>query len=253
MTGAGNHTYLFAGTDGRATLIDAGVGDPRHLAAIAEQLADGAKRLDRVLVTHAHPDHASGAANIATAHPSAAFLKFPWPDEDRKYPVAWAPIADGERFEVGGAVITALHTPGHSPDHMAFWEDSTRTMFSGDLVIQDSSVMIHASRGGDLAAYLTSLERLLALDPQRLLPAHGPAVTNAPAVLRAYIAHRLMREQQVLAALEAGHHSVRAIAESIYDGLDAALMPAAQENVRAHLEKLRREGRAFEQGASWRL
>ena len=105
--------------------------------------------------------------------------------------------------------------------------------------------------GGDLAQYLASLSRLHALEPARLLPAHGPPIDDPPAVITAYIAHRLEREQQVVDAPAAGRQTVQAIAESIYHGLAPALMPAAQENVRAHLEKLKRDGRASSAGDVW--
>ena len=104
--------------------------------------------------------------------------------------------------------------------------------------------MIHWSRGGDLGQYLASLERLLALEPRRLLPAHGPVIDDPRAVLTQLSRASPQREQQVLDALRAGHATVEAIAESIYDGLAPALMPAARENVRAHLEKLRTDGAA---------
>ena len=113
--------------------------------------------------------------------------------------------------------------------------------------------MIHTSRGGDLSEYLASLQRLQAMAPSRLLPAHGPIIDEPQKVLSAYIAHRLMREQQVVDALHAGRSTVQAIAESIYHGLAPALVPAAEENVRAHLEKLRREGRALESGGRWHV
>lgn len=253
MTGPGNNTYLLIGTNATATLIDAGVGDARHLAELAEHLSRSAAELRTVLVTHAHGDHASGAPAIAMAHPTATFHKFSWPDEDSRFQVRWHPLADGDECDLGGATLIALHTPGHSPDHMVFWDASTRTIFSGDLVVQGSSVMIHASRGGDLGDYLASLQRLLDLGPARLLPAHGPEIADPEAVLREYIDHRMMRERQVVAALKAGCDTVPRIAEYIYDGLDPALMTAAHENVRAHLEKLRREKRAFEANARWRL
>jgi len=165
--------------------------------------------------------------------------------------VAWRSAGDGDVIVAAEEPLTALHTPGHSPDHMAFWHQPSGTIFTGDLVAQGGSVMIHWSRGGDLAQYLASLERLLALAPRRLLPAHGPAVDDPRTVLVGYLEHRRRRERQVLDALRAGHGSVQAIAESIYDGLAPALMQAAQENVRAHLEKLRTDGLAANEDGRW--
>lgn len=253
MTGAGNNTYLLAGGSGLAGLIDAGVGAPAHLADLASALDARRARLDLVLVTHGHRDHAAGAPAIARAHPSAVFAKLPWPEEDTQYAVAWLRLADGDVVTAGGEPLTAVHTPGHSPDHLAFWHAGSRTVFVGDLVALGSSVMIHWSRGGDLAQYLASLARLQALTPARLLPAHGPPIDDPQAVLASYIQHRMEREQQVVDALTAGHTTVQAIAESIYDGLAPALMPAARENVRAHLEKLKAEGRASQVNDRWAL
>lgn len=248
MTGSGNWTYFI---EGRApALIDAGVGRPSHVDAIAAVASSGPQA---VLVTHAHPDHASGASVLRSQWPATRFMKFPWPGRDERYAVPWETVSDGDRLSAGDTELVVVHTPGHSPDHIVFFEQASRTVFSGDLVVLGSSVVIQASSGGNLADYLRSLERVRALEPARLLPAHGPAIDDPLSVIDEYVQHRRQRETQVLEALEAGLTTIGQMVSRIYPSLDPALLPMAHESVLAHLEKLESERRARREASGWTL
>ena len=249
LTGDGNNTYLIT-SGNRACLIDAGTGSETHIAAIADQLHRLKARLGDVLVTHDHADHAAGIPRVFTAfeRPTVAMYNPPAMSAE----IAWRRLADGDEIVVGDTRLVALHTPGHAPDHLVFWHEDTRTVFTGDLVHPAGSALIVWSRGGDVAAYLASVERVLALDPARLLPGHGDAIHDPARLLRATLDHRLRREAEVLDAVERGRDTVPAIVDSIYDGLDPALRPAAGENVRAHLEKLKHDGLVTHADDRWR-
>ena len=233
------------------TLIDAGIGEPGHLQALDEALAG--ERLAQVLVTHSHIDHASGAPVIAERMPHVRFLKMPWPEHDASWRVQWEPIRDGESLRAGDTSLVAVHTPGHSPDHLCFWHPDSRTVFCGDLAWQGSTVVIPPSHGGDVSAYLASLQRVIALNPSTLLPAHGPVIEHPVELLREYIAHRALREQQVISALRAGIGDPSEMVVRIYPTLAKPLVPVARESVLAHLIKLEREGKVIRQGERWML
>ena len=249
MTGAGNNTYLLPGRT--PTLLDAGTGEAAHLSALARALGTGG--LAQVLVTHAHPDHADGSDFIAARWPDAAFRKMPWPERDRAHAVAWAPLEDGELIPAGDGALRAVHTPGHAPDHLCFYDEASRTLFSADLVVPGSTVVIPASHGGSLSQYLASLRRVQALAPDRMLPAHGEAIDDPQAILRGYLEHRQRREDQIVAALRAGVRRPDAIVDRLYDGLAPALRGMARESVLAHLTKLQEEGRARCDQGEWEL
>ena len=246
-TGSGNNTYLISGSE--PALIDAGIGHPKHLAAVRDALAGNA--LTRVLVTHGHPDHAAGASHLAGRWPGLRFAKMPWLDVDNQFAVPWVALADGDQISVGDGYVRVIHTPGHSPDHVCFFDEETRTLFCGDLLIKGASVVIPVSRGGSLTAYLRSLELIQALEPTRVLPAHGPEIDDLSSVVQQYVAHRQHREIEILNVLGDRPVEVDAIVVQVYSSLSGALQRMARENVLAHLVKLRDEGRVRKDDGLW--
>jgi glyoxylase-like metal-dependent hydrolase (beta-lactamase superfamily II) len=249
MTGDGNWTYLLAGRV--PTLIDGGTGDPRFLDAVEQALAGA--RLVQVLVTHAHVDHASGAPALAGRFPGARFFKMPWPERDNRWPVRWEPLGDDQLVEAGDDRLRTVHTPGHAPDHLCFWHEESRVLFAGDLAVKGTTVYIPPNLQGDLAAYLASLDRVRALRPARLLPAHGPAIDDPDGLLRGYLEHRREREEQIVSALRLRDATPDALVPLIYRGLQETLLQVARETVLAHLLKLEGEGRAIRRGDSWHI
>ena len=249
ITGEGNWTWLIPGRV--PTLIDAGTGEVQHLDAVHDALAGAL--LHQVLVTHGHVDHASGAPALQQRFGVSRFSKLPWSERDAKWQVEWTPLRDGETVPAGDTQLVAIHTPGHAPDHLCFWHEDSRTVLCGDLAIKGTSVWIPARLGGDLAAYLASLNRILALNPERMLPAHGPVIDDPVRVLRGYIEHRLEREEQVIAALRAGDRTPEAVVARLYRGIKESLVPLARESVASHLLKLQQEGRARVVEDAWTI
>ena len=233
MTGSGNNTWLLTGAE--PALIDAGVGAASHVDAIANAL-NGVPLL-RVLVTHGHADHASGAPALKARFPDVELAKFaPWDG----FP--WRKLADGDQVTAGDSLLRVIHTPGHALDHVCFWNADTRELFAGDMLAIGTTIMIPAGRGGGLRAYLTSLENLAALAPVRVYPGHGPIIEQPMELIAEYLAHRRMREAQVRECLATGLTDPAAIVERLYPALPAGLAVAARATIEAHIEKLREDG-----------
>jgi hydroxyacylglutathione hydrolase len=220
----GNNTYLLPGPP--AALIDAGTGKPSHVDAIAAALR-GAP-LELVLITHHHVDHSAGVPALVER----------WPGAVVRGGGAGDPLADDETFDCGATRLRALHTPGHAPDHFCFLDEQSMDLYCGDLLRIGGTVVIPASRGGSLVDYLRSLERVRAMRPARILPAHGPIVDDPERLIDEYLAHRRERHQEILAALHAGCRTPAEIVARVYPNLPPGLVPAAEDTVLAHLRAI---------------
>jgi ribonuclease/clavin/mitogillin len=252
FTGPGTNTYI-VGAGGRPLLLDTGAGVPVYEEMLPEALKQLSRtdKLDRIVCTHAHADHIGGVPQVHRRFGSLEVLKKPWPGKDE---VARAPISaieDGAKIEVEGATLRAIHTPGHAPDHLCFFLEEERAVFTGDVVLGAGTTVIPDDTG-DLGQYMDSLRRLLELDPVLIYPAHGPVVRNAREKLNEYIAHRELRERQVLEALHKSEPlEVMQIVKKIYVDVPEYLHAAAANSVRSHLKKLRNERRVTEHESRW--
>ena len=237
LTLEGTNTFVVA-EPGAATVvvIDPGPDDEGHVAAVLG--ACGERRVELVLLTHTHVDHAEGARAFAgrVGAPLAAMAE--------GWSTAGAPdLVSGAAVSAGGLELRPLPTPGHAADHCCFELAAERAVFTGDHVLGRGSTVVEWP-GGDMADYLASLELVRDRRPERLYPGHGPLVADAVARVEAYLAHRHDREAQVLAALAAGDRTPGQVVARVYAEVDPALHPAAELSVRAHLVKLVAEGRA---------
>lgn len=223
FTGPGTNTWV-VGDLAEVVVIDPGPVDSTHAAAIEATI--GSRVVAAVIVTHTHADHAPLANPLARNVSAPALGHRPGPDfePDRR-------LEDGSTVAFADTELTVIHTPGHSEDHLCF--RLGRVLFTGDHIMGGSSVMVD-----DLAPYLRSLDRLRAESFDRLYPGHGPEIDDPGPVIEWYIAHRMQREQEILAVVTAGARSVRDVVESVYADVDSSLHPLAARSVAAHLRKL---------------
>jgi glyoxylase-like metal-dependent hydrolase (beta-lactamase superfamily II) len=231
MTGPGTNTYL-VGVD-EIVVVDPGPEDPSHLEAV---LGAGGDRIRWIVCTHTHPDHAPGAASLraATGAPILAFASRNGLKVDRR-------LGQGDQIEATEFRLTAHHTPGHASNHLCFLLEEERMLFSGDHVMEGSTVVIKPP-DGDMAAYLDSLARVRSLRLASIAPGHGHLIEDPNRVIDWYIEHRLERESQVLGVVAREKRTrIRAIVDELYIGLVPELVPMARRSVHAHLIKLAAE------------
>ena len=247
MTGPGTNAYVL-GTHELA-LLDPGPELENHIEALLQLVGT---RLRWILCTHTHLDHSPATAAIRAATNAQVLGKLP-PDDGRHDP-AFAPdrvLQDGEWLETPEFRLRAVHTPGHSSEHLCYLLDEERLLFTGDHVMQGSTVVI-GPPDGSMSAYLASLEKLFALDVARFAPGHGHLIENPHDEVRRLIKHRLAREQKVLGALQSlGRGDLDALVVRAYDDVSPRLHPVARRSLTAHLLKLEQDGLARREDEQW--
>lgn len=248
FTFKGTNTYIVGSEE--LALIDPGPEDPAHLAAILGAI--GQRRLSHVLITHTHRDHTDGlpALLAATGAKTAGFGRSArgtkgtspsgseFVDQDFKPDV---PLADGGQLAGNGWAFTAVHTPGHAPDHLCFALEGTKVLFSGDHVMGWNTSVI-APPEGNMGDYMRALEVLNRREDQVYFPGHGGQVAEPQRMVKAFLLHRRMRELAILDCIRDGNSTINAIVPIIYRDLNPKLLNAAALSVQAHVEHLIERG-----------
>lgn len=255
FTYTGTGTYII-GTDVVA-IIDPGPDDPAHLDAVVR--AVGPARVSHHVITHTHMDHSPGAnplrhrlgGDIIGCAP--LMLSDAGPRADAGFDPDYAPdrvLRDGEHVSGPDWTLVAVHTPGHTSNHLCYELPEEQTLFTGDHVMGWSTTVV-TPPDGDMAAYMASLALLLKRSDRLYRPTHGPAVEEPQRFVRGLIAHRKQRESQILKLLADGPRQIEQMVEHMYQGVDKQLWPAAGRSVLAHLIDLQTRNLVQPEGEQW--
>lgn len=253
MTGQPTNVMLLGDVgndDGRLTLVDTGLNDSiDNLRDAFTNSGIDMQRVERVVLTHCHPDHAGNASEVQAATGAQVFAH-PLEREqlerfgERVKVTHW--IEDGEVIECDGFSLRAILTPGHSPGHVCLVEPSTKVLLAGDMISGFGSVGIFPPNGS-VSDYITSLRRLLneyeTTPFSAVCPGHGPVIADARAKIAEYIEHRLQREKEIFAAVRDGHTTLDALVPVIYPDVNENFTRAARGTLVSHLMKLIEDGR----------
>jgi glyoxylase-like metal-dependent hydrolase (beta-lactamase superfamily II)/8-oxo-dGTP pyrophosphatase MutT (NUDIX family) len=251
MTGPGTNTYLVGERD--IEIIDPGPAIDSHIQIL---LSETKNRLRWILCTHTHMDHSPAAAALKAATGAQVLGRPAREGQDATFRPDFV-VESGQRIQIGEAsgsiTLRAIHTPGHASNHLCYLLEETRMLFTGDHVMQGSTVVINPP-DGDMRAYLGSLEKLLAEDLAIIAPGHGYLIGVPHKELRRLIAHRLGREQKVVRALEQlGDASVEELLPLVYDDVPARIHHVAARSLTAHLDKLAADGAVRTAGKRYTL
>ncbi len=243
------HTSAYLVGVSEMVLVDPGSGDADQIERIKRAVQAAGKRdgsiVKAIWLTHHHPDHVGGvnAMRQALGVPVCAHPLTTERLEERGIEVD-QPLLDGQRIVLAGdppITVQILHTPGHARGHLCFYEEGSQTLIAGDMIAGHSTIIIDPPEG-DMDQYLSSLSRLIGLQPKTLLPSHGSMLANAVERLQGLYNHRLRREQMVLDAWKQGVHDPLELLSSVYPDIQAHEYPLAERQIAAHIGRLRKLG-----------
>ncbi|MEE8399274.1 MAG: MBL fold metallo-hydrolase [Desulfobacterales bacterium] len=261
MPGAGTNSYLIG--ENQLALIDPGPAIDTHIQAILTAAKD---RIRWILITHSHSDHYPAADAIKARTGATVFGYGPRktgsegsvfaPGRLAFAPgeLAFAPdhfLADNQILPDADFQLRTIHTPGHASDHLCYYLEEEQVLFTGDQIMNGSTVVI-APPDGDMQAYLDSLDRLKTYSMEKLAPGHGEMMDHPISVIDGIIQHRLDREAKVIRALASlGRGTVDDLVAPVYDDVPTFLHPVARYSLLAHLIKLERDARATRSADVW--
>lgn len=250
MTGLGTNSYLIG--EKRLSLLDPGPRDETQLQNFLQAIGDA--RLENILITHTHGDHSPGALALQEAT-GARLVGLKAPDvagQDKTF-VPDRLWCDNESVDCGEYSIQLIATPGHVSNHICFLLREEQMLFTGDHVLQGTTSVI-LPPDGDMVAYLDALQRLLQMPLKALAPGHGNIMTEPHFEIEKLIAHRLRREQKVIAGLESlGAVSLDELVLTVYDDVPKQVIPLAKKMLLAHLLKLQQDERIQCSNELWKM